>query len=341
MPIPDDVLSAKHAISRRYLRPIAIAAAPRGYETSMAAAVERASENVHAVGVGLKWVAGSETPVPSVRFYVTQKLPRALISEADRLPSEIDGIPTDIIESPPALVMATPSCSLARQQRQRPVIGGISVAHPNVTAGTLGCFCRSSDPKDRDDVFVLSNNHVFADVNRASTGDALWQPGPRDGGTAADGIATLHRYVRIALGGSIPNRVDAALGRLNDDVPFVPEVCSIGPIAGVARAEEEMLVRKHGRTTGYTEGIVSDESYDAVVGMDHHNPAVVALFQDQFRIERIAPFPEFALGGDSGSVVVRKEGPEAVGLFFAGPPGGNYGIANHIGDVLRDLRIRI
>ena len=63
------------------------------------------------------------------------------------------------------------------------------------------------------------------------------------------------------------------------------------------------------------------------VGMDHNDPNIVALFQNQMRIARIAPFPAFGLGGDSGSLVVAKEGLHAVGLYFAGPPAGDYGIA--------------
>lgn len=342
MPVPEDVLSAKEVASANLLRPISVAAAPVGFELSVAAAVERASHNVHAVGVGKKWVAGQETPVVAVRIYVTQKLPRSLLREQDALPVEIDGIPTDVIESPPGLVMGAQQCSLDRRTRQRPVIGGISTAHFNVTAGTLACFCRSTRAGDDPDaLFVLSNNHVYADVNRAAAGDPLLQPGPLDGGGPGDEIADLERFVPITLGGTVPNLVDAAIGRLRPDVPFTNAVCTIGPITGTDRAVEDMAVRKHGRTTGYTEGTVTDENYDAVVGMDHHNPSLVALFRGQMRVERTSPFPAFGLGGDSGSLVVRRDSSEAVGLYFAGPPSGTYGIANHIENVLRDLEIRL
>jgi hypothetical protein len=342
MPIPEDVLAAKRVVSERLLRPIAVASAPAAFELSVASAVESASDNVHAVGVGKKRVEGRDTPVPAVRIYVAQKLPLSLIPPGDRLPSEIDGIPTDVIESPRALVMATPACSLDRQRRQRPILGGISTAHTRVTAGTLSCVCRSTaEGDDPEAVFVLSNNHVFADVNRGSPGDSLLQPGPLDGGVAGDEIAELHRFVRIALGGSTPNRVDAAIGRLLDGVPFLADVCTIGAITGTTQAVEDMPVRKHGRTSGYTEGEVTDESYDAIVGMDHHDSSVVALFQGQFRVERTLPFPAFGLGGDSGSLVVRRDAAEAVGLYFAGPPSGSYGIANHIAAVLDELQITL
>ena len=100
-------------------------------------------------------------------------------------------------------------------------------------------------------------------------------------------------------------------------------------------------MRKHGRTSGYTGGTITDESYDAVVGMDHNNPNVVGLFQAQFRIDRTPGFPAFGLGGDSGSLVVNKSAANAVGLYFAGPPSGSYGIANHISDVLSQMQIEL
>ncbi len=76
--------------------------------------------------------------------------------------------------------------------------------------------------------------------------------------------------------------------------------------------------------------------------MDHHNSTKV-LFEDQIRIDRIDPFNSFAEPGDSGSLVVSKSDHQAVGLYFAGPQDGKfeYGIANHIGDVLKELEIEI
>ena len=58
-----------------------------------------------------------------------------------------------------------------------------------------------------------------------------------------------------------------------------------------------MRVRKNGRTTGLTEGVVKDSSYDALVGMDHMNLSIVAFFDDQIRIERVAPIQSPAWAG--------------------------------------------
>jgi hypothetical protein len=61
----------------------------------------------------------------------------------------------------------------------------------------------------------------------------------------------------------------------------------IGSITGTIEATVDMKVRKHGRTSGHTEGEVTDIEYDAIVGMDHQDTSIIALFNDQVRIEAI------------------------------------------------------
>jgi hypothetical protein len=361
------LLQAKEQLTERFLRTPARGGLLRASSArNLEAAVADIGNNVHAVGIGRKVVEGQLTDAMSVRVYVTQKLEASLLPDFLRIPAEVNGFPTDVIESPPAFLLpaatvdveeaaipgiagvaalspaaATP-CSVNRQRTQRPVIAGISTALVTVTAGTLSCFCRSTQPgDDPEEVYVLSNNHVFADVNRGNVGDPLLQPGPFDGGTMADRFADLERFVTLQLGGVNQNRVDAAIGKLRPGISFTPQICSIGSITGTEAAAEQMRVRKHGRTTGLTEGVVTDVSYTALVGMDHTNPSIVALFVDQIRIERVAPFPAFGLGGDSGSLVVHGERQNAVGLYFAGPENGFYGVANPIAEVLTEVHISI
>jgi hypothetical protein len=364
MPISADLLQAKQTLSARLLR-----AGLQGHAVSLShtinihAAIASAGRNVHAVGVGRKIVNGTPTETFAVRIYVAQKIAPSLLPPRDRLPETIDGLSTDIIESPPAFLAARKSrkssakaaatvkaavkaaaqtCTDNRRQRQRPVLGGISTAHRNVTAGTIACFCRSTrHGDDPTTVHVLSNNHVFANVNRAQIGDDLFQPGPADGGTNNDHFADLHRFVQLKLGGEVPNRVDAAIGALRPGVEFRPEICQIGRISGIGQAVEGLAVLKHGRTTGLTEGVVTDESVNSLVGMDHADPTVVALFENQLRVDLVAPHPAIGLGGDSGSLVLSRAETEAVGLYFANPPSGEYGLANHIADVLAELQIEL
>lgn len=359
----DDLLQAKDVLSARYL-----AAGMRSGVVGMRASLSVSAAlsdgpKVHAVGIGRKIVDDKATETRAVRLYVVQKLASSLLPPRDLLPKTVDGIPVDVIESPPAFVSkprakragraaktpkaavagaAEAPCTANRKKRQRPLVAGTSAAHYDVTAGTIAYFCRSKRAgEDASQIHILSNNHVFADVNKAHIGDDLYQPGPADGGVPTDHFADLHRFVAIKLGEGNSNRVDCAIGALRAGIEYVPEVCTIGRISGTAKAVGDMRVRKHGRTTGYTEGIVADESYDALVGMDHNNPNVVAKFQNQMRIEVTSPYPAIGLGGDSGSLVVMKTQLKAVGLYFAGPPDGSYGVANHIDDVLSELEIEL
>jgi hypothetical protein len=366
MATKNEVLEAKQILSARLLATgIRHRVLSRHTTMRLREAVPNLSANVHAVGMGRKLVDGKTTDTLAVRLYVVQKLAASAIPPRDLLPETLDGVPCDVIETPPAFagvrqitrarraprsvprVRRTPSasaasCSTDRQKRQRPFPAGISVAHRDVTAGTIGYFCRSIHPGDApDDVFVLSNNHVLADVNNAAIGDPILQPGPADDGTGADQVADLHRFIRIRLGGDVANRVDAAIGRVHTGVTAAITMCSIGAITGTERGVEDMRVRKHGRTTGLTEGTITDESVDSLVGMDHNDPNVVGLFTGQLRIERAGQSAVFGLGGDSGSLVVAKDSPRAVGLYFAGPDSGVYGLANQIADVLKELEIQL
>lgn len=320
---------------------------------SVASAVSSAGRNVHAVGIGRKITEGSVDGTPCVRIYVVQKLPLSLLSPRDVVPKEIGGIPTDIVECAPAFLLskkkpsrvsaaasATPTCSTNRRSRQRPVVAGISAGHRDITAGTLGCFCQSTRPGDDPTImFALSNNHVFANVNQALPGDPLFQPGPADGGVFVDHFANLERFVPIRLGGTLSNKVDAAIGRILPNTAVDAKICSVGSISGTVAAIEDMVVRKHGRTTGLREGTIDDIELDALVGMDHGDPSVVGLFEDQLRI--VSSGLPFGLGGDSGSLVIEGSSTRAVGLYFAGPEDGSFGLANKIDHVLNELQIRL
>lgn len=347
-----DVLEAKQVLSALYL-PQSLRGRVVERVTTMRVdeAVAGARQNVHAIGVGHKMVNGSPAPGTGlvVRIHVVQKIAPSLLPPRDRIPEQIDGIPTDIIESAPAFAigkasaaapLAAPACTGRRREAQRPLIGGISTAHQDVTAGTLGYFCRSlRHGDDPGMIYILSNNHVLANVNMGAPADRIYQPGPADGGDVTSHVANLVRYKSIDLSGA-PNKVDCAIASLVPGIQWRPEICSVGTVNGIGTATVGMAVCKHGRTSGFTRGSVTDINYDALIGMDHSNPSVVALFQDQLRIES-PNTTAFGLGGDSGSLVLEEAKNRAVGLYFAGPPSGQYGVANQVSDVLNELEIAL
>jgi hypothetical protein len=348
MAISTELMQAKEALSRRLLR-AAVSARGAGLKRPMriADAVAAAGSNVHAVGVGRKIVNGRETDTMAIRIHVVQKLAASAMDPAHRLPSNIDSIPTDVIESPLAYLASgigapAPVCTDARKQMQRPIVAGISAGYPAVFGGTIGYFCRSTRPGDDPAaVCVLSNNHIFANLNQANPGDPLYQPAPIDGGTAADTMATLKRWVSLQIDGNTPNSVDCAIGEMSAGVPYNVECCSIGAIGGTAQAVGDMAIRKHGRTSGYTEGKVTEESTDVTVALDQNESSVLVRFTNQIRIEPTGNYPAIGLLGDSGSLVVDANSQNAVGLYVANPENGAFAYANHIADVLAALQIAL
>ncbi|WP_369132871.1 hypothetical protein [Modestobacter sp. I12A-02662] len=224
------------------------------------------------------------------------------------------------------------------QQRVRPLRPGLSVSHPDVSAGTLGGFVRRPGS---DGLLVLSNNHVLADGNAATVGDPALQPGTADGGTAADRIGTLAGFVRLAP--EPGNLVDAAVAALDEGVHADPAGYPGGALLPTVAAPDELdpdeLVEKVGRTTGHTRGRITAVEVDGV-GVRYDDG--VHTFDDQVEIEGLAG--AFSGGGDSGSVIWRSADRAPLALLFAGSStggsaGGGVTFANPLATVLRSLEV--
>ncbi len=287
--------------------------------------------NVVATGIGFKVSQGVRTDEVTIVCSVTEKVPASALSAADLVPEEIGGFRTDVVATGEFRALKAPT------ERWRPAPCGVSAGHARITAGTLGCVVHRGD-----EMLLLSNNHVFADSNAGAPGDLILQPGPIDGGTESDRIATLDRFVRIdmaeeesscafatgvasalnalaSLSGSsarlravsrraAANLVDAATARPDDPSLIEAEILGIGAITGQAAAELGMRVRKSGRTTGLTIGEVVQVDVTVDVG---YGEGRTARFADQVMAGAMSQ------GGDSGSAVVDLEN-NIVGLLFAG-----------------------
>lgn len=228
--------------------------------------------------------------------------------------------------------------------RVRPLRPGVSIAHVDVSAGTLGAFVRVSpapvEGADESSVFALSNWHVLAGSSSAQVGDVVVQPGPADGGNAPDDrVGTLAALVPLAAG--VTQTVDAAVALLDD--PEVDPEYPVGRVTRTTVAEGGEAVGKSGRTTGVTAGrVTAIELDDVVVG---YGDGLGALrFDDQIEVESTGDGP-FSRGGDSGSLVYREDGL-ALGLLFAGSEtGGTNGTgltyANPISLVMSTLDVRL
>ena len=296
---------------------------------------------IHAVGVGRKVVQGRPSNAMAVRVYLATKRALRRIDSRDRVLSAIDGVPIDVVASPPAFVM---SGTVPPQQQPRdPLSAGISIGCGDTLYGTLAALCRSTRPADSGRILMLSNRHVLARDN-SQRGEPIFQPGKQDAEDqqlAPRQVGTLFRWHPVQPG-SIENRVDAGVAELSGAFGHALTIPGdAGRVLGAARATKNTTVVKFGRTTGMTEGVVTDLSCRISVGLDQSDESKQALFIDQIRIDRREGQALFGDRGDSGSLVLEKGTGKAVGLYFAGPIDGSYGIANHISAVTERLEIEL
>ncbi|HET7855446.1 MAG TPA: hypothetical protein VFL41_03220 [Gaiellaceae bacterium] len=335
--------------------------------------------NVVGVASGVKWKSGEPTGEPAVVVLVSHKLDKSELAQTDVVPAKIGTTKTDVLEigfpvaeqfriTPPTRPglagdttngvtvpvgeereYVTLAEALQLAKRIRPAMGGYSVGHYQITAGTIATCVYDILPGGTTGnkpvhgmgippkYFILSNNHVLANTNAGQIGDPILQPGVYDGGTdPADRIATLTRMVPITLEPPTPraqhrNLVDAAIaeGEFHD---LNREIYWIGYVRGWRRKANIAvgnIVQKTGRTTNYTTGRVTAINATVDVG---YGGGRVARFFDQIVTTNISA------GGDSGSLVLSLDNV-AVGLLFAGSSVAT--IVNQIENVRSLLRVEV
>ena len=265
--------------------------------------------NLVGIGIGEKIVDDRPTSELCGKVLVARKYPRGKINRTDRIPAAIGGVPIDIegVGYPKKFV-------LPNQQRQRPVPAGVSgsltfEAVGFQYAGTLGVVV--VDTQQPGVLYALSNNHVLANENRAAIGAGMVQPATLDGGKPVDRVAALDRFVPLVYNNE-PNQMDAAIARFDAGIAVTREILAIGALTGSGDPALNLLVRKSGRTTGVTEGIVRTVQFD-VFNVVYEQGTV--RMDDVMVIEGVKG--SFSRPGDSGSAIVDAQG-RVVGLLFAG-----------------------
>lgn len=278
-------------------------------------------ENILGVGIAEKEVDGEPTGERCLAVYVMAKASRKRIAREALVPKTFHGVSTDVV--PVGEITAFPY-----RGRYRPAQGGVSLGHVDVTTGTLGCLVERTGR-----VYVLSNNHVLANVNAGRKGDPIVQPGSYDGGKhPQDTIARLAEFVPIRFGGDDANVVDAAIAEPEHPEMVMADNIGFGsPAASIASPRLNLGVRKTGRTTQETTGRITGMGATIRVS---YGKAGVALFTGQLVIRGTTAAP-FSQGGDSGSLIVTRKGNRPVALLFAGSA--SHTIATPIGDVLNAL----
>jgi hypothetical protein len=314
------------------------AAHAMAFRAAAGVAGESPLRNVHATGVGVR--GNDDPPGPHdfvIKVYVFDKADVQNAAAEPLLSTPLQGVEIDVEHLPIQVAFARPTSKRVKQkskglrsiaagnpgqhqQRRRPVPAGVEIGPLGGNfVGTLGCFVRRG-PGSSGPLFVLSNNHVLADVNRFPLGTPHTQPFSTK---PADVIAALSDFepIRFPAPGSQPrNVIDAAiasvtnpsqvvLGKMLNIASYTPQL--LAPLPG-------MTVTKAGRTTGVTKGTIRAIRVRGVqVNYGTRQNPIIATFDNAITITA-AGGTAFSNPGDSGSVILDQQSGRPVALLFAG-----------------------
>ncbi len=247
------------------------------------------------LGVGFKISNDQMSEDIVLRVGVEHKRPVTELQPDEVIPDQIDGIPTDVFESRPGVSTS------ADTSRYRPLVGGIQINNGAGGTGTLGCFAKRNTGNDW---VGLSNRHVMYAGYEFDATIEIAQPG-----FSCCCCCRSGKIGTVLLGvGATGGPADAAICSLEADIEHHQEVMDIGGITGTATAIVGDKVRKRGRTTHLTTGVIS------MMGISFISDT--GTFTNTMIITPDAAHPRFCDFGDSGSVVI-NEGNAVVGLIFA------------------------
>jgi hypothetical protein len=199
--------------------------------------------------------------------------------------------------------------------------------------------------------YILSNNHILANSDAGTAGDAIIQPGLVDNpapntctstGTAT--VATLSQF--FTLEGNPPNPVDAAIAQIvSGKVDTSGNILLLGatadanavPVAGSPHAGSGVTptvgtaVAKSGRSSGLTCSTI--ETTPATFSVDYSKTCGGATSFTVMYSNQVGVLGgDFSQDGDSGSLIVTQNTADPVALLFAGSDADTVG--NPIGNVL-------
>lgn len=311
--------------------------------------------NVVGVGVGPKQRDGErDKETEAVIIFVEKKIEKSELADDEVIPEEVEiegktyvtdvqesgeiraldleltapEVPMDLEAEEGEEILEVPP-SLSRAARWRPAPAGVSVGHPDISAGTLGTSPLRLGTEDGRLLF-LTNAHVAA-PRGASEGDPVLQPGPYDGGSAPDDVIgrLTDEFSVINVSNSSPypeNRTDSALVEVEPDHLETDILELHEDLREFTDAEVGEIHTKSGRTTSVT----SAECIARHVNVNVNYGYGIAKFVD------MDVFDAMSAGGDSGSLIGldREDGFFGTSLLFAGSSNVTIGIPmNNVQDV--------
>jgi len=307
---------------------------PPGLSAALAAQSRHTDRLLRSPGV-----VGTAVGLGSRGVAVVQVFTRA--ADVTGLPATLDGVPVAVVvtgeiralpASPAAPEAAVTTPPFARFPRPVPI--GVSTGNEgSCSAGTIAARVKLGN-----NVYALSNNHIYALENLAPLGSRILQPGRYDLNCAmgVDAVlGPLTRYVPIVFSKTANNVVDAAIAASSTALldRKTPSDGYGTPARSPATPTLGMAVQKYGRTSGLTVGWVDGINAKVMVAYS----AGVTRFVDQVLVNGRGTFSR---AGDSGSLIVTTAGRQPVALLFAGSSNG-YTFANPIGAVLKAFNVTI
>jgi hypothetical protein len=276
---------------------------------------------------------------PKVVIYATKGSDRAF----KKLPQELNGVEVRVrkigpVTIKPELASGTSGQGQMFLRKGRIACGSSCAPASEHLAGTIGALVRKAGQ-----LFALSNNHIFGACNHTPVGMPILSPATEDASAELPGPREIARHAEIEpLRSGDPALVcpcseDLAIARVTDaailsswqggDTGYDTPTKTIAPVTG-------MKVRKFGRTTGVTVGVL-----DSFVSDPTPIPCQTKTFKgtvwfcDMWYV--MGDGGAFALSGDSGSLVVTEDGQHAVGILFACNRTGEFGQIIPIDHVLK------
>jgi hypothetical protein len=265
---------------------------------------------------------------PAVLVFTKKRLGPAVI------PSHLEGKPVVEKVTGPIFALARPAAKIYPSKYfTRPVPIGVSTGNRGeCSAGTIGARVKRGN-----NLYALSNNHVYALENEALPGSEVLQPGLYDTRCVyreENVIGELADFKPIDF--SADNVIDAAIASVTAEMVgnATPADGYGTPKSDTATASVGQKVQKYGRSSSLTKGTVL--AINARISVIYGSR--IAVFENQIMVSGKGGFIK---PGDSGSLLVTYPGKNPVGLLFAGNSSGSYAWANLIDEVLDAFNVEI
>lgn len=194
--------------------------------------------------------------------------------------------------------------------------GGCSIINnllPDTYSGTMGATFKL---KNHEGNFFISNYHVLTRIKSKSSKSKRFETILHPSKADSHDIYIDYNPIGNLFWYNMDENMDAAIGKASCPNSVSGGIrCIEGfRIKGVREPEIDMEVKKCGRSTGLTNGVVT--SINCTVRIKDirfsEYPNSSKIFKNQILTDCMAS------GGDSGSILINKEDNKAIGLTFAG-----------------------